>query len=149
MAQVSRRQLNKNVANKIHDLFLEIISQTKNRGKARIFMRFFFSSTEKVMFSKRLAVFYLLAKNLSGVEIAEILKMSPATISKIKILFEHLSGEERSFFAKLAAKKETAILFGDIIKAFYYGPLPPKGADWSEWRRNKTKWEKELKNPLR
>lgn len=149
MTQVSKRLLNKDVENKIQNLFLEIISQTKDRQSASVFSQIFFSSTEKAMFCKRLAVFFLLAKNVSGVEIAEILKMSSATISKIKILFDHFSQEEKSVFIKLIAKKNMTNLLADIVKAFYYGPLPPKGANWSEWRKNKAKWENELKNPLR
>jgi len=150
MPQVSRFPLKEEVRARILSLFLEVLSQSKNKKRGQQFFEGFFTETEQIMFTKRLTGFFLLEKGILNKEIASLLKVSSATVSRFTLWQKSLTEEQRKMIRRVVFKKDLESLFVDLLKGIKYGsPLPPKHSNWSEWRKNKNEWEGDLENPLR
>ena len=150
MPHISRKPLKKEVWARVFDLFLEGVALTKSTKEAKLFVTGFLTPTEQIMLAKRFAVFFLLEKKVAPVEIGEVLNITLATIRRIDLWRKTLSEQQKKLIRRLLRRKEIRNLLVDTFKEFYYGrPIPPYGVDWREWWREKVKWEKEQKNPLR
>lgn len=149
MPQVSKIPLRKEIWEKAFGLFLEGLVEAKDKRVAKVFVESFFTPTERIMFTKRFAIFFLLEKGTKREEIASLLKVSTATVSRLGIWWRGLSSESKRLLRRLMLKKEIKNLFVDTLKSLYYGPFPPKGRDWKRWGREKWRWEREKKEPLR
>lgn len=90
MTKISRLPLRKDVWERVFKLFTETIAETKDKKVAEEFIYDFFSPTERIMFSKRLAAALLIAKGHSYQSIRSVLKISPTTLAKIstKVKFD-------------------------------------------------------------
>ncbi|OGM13055.1 hypothetical protein A2W15_06175 [Candidatus Woesebacteria bacterium RBG_16_41_13] len=83
MTQISKRQLRKEIEQSVYDIFWDTIVRIAKREEAESFFSEFLTRTERVNFTKRLAVAILLYKNYDWRTIGDILKVSMGTISKI------------------------------------------------------------------
>ncbi len=149
MPPVSGRYLKKELKDKITSLYLAGLAQVKSISKARHFFEAVFTDSERKMLSKRFAVFYLLEKKVPRDEIAGLLKMSTSSITRLTYKWRGLDKEHKEAMKKIMLRKEVKNFFVDMVNTFRYGPLPPKYRNWSEWRKAKNKWNKDLKDPLR
>jgi Trp operon repressor len=105
--------MDKEVADKVSQVFLSTIIEIKDKTTARRVLTELLSKSEMVMLSKRLAIVYLLEKDYSQREISKVLKVSLTTVSKMntvtqdelglhKIIRSMLAEEEiRTFFTNL------------------------------------------------
>jgi len=116
MPHVSRFPLKKRVWEKVFRLFLEGLKEAKNKQEIESFLEGFFAPTERVMLAKRFAAFFLLEKGVEGREIAEILKISTGTVSRLKLWWNNLPSESKKLLQRLILKKEIKNLFADTFK---------------------------------
>lgn len=149
MPHVSRFPLPKETWEKTIKLFLEGLSKAKDRQAAENFVNGFLTPTEKIMLAKRFAIFYLLEKGVEGGKIAQVLKVSTATISRLNLWWRNLSAESKKLLRQIMVKREIKNLFVDTLKSLYYGPFPGKGRSWKGWGEITRQWEREQKHPLR
>lgn len=84
MPQVSRRFLQSKVQRKMDDLLVELIGRCRSREEAAGFAAALLTPTEKTMIAKRLAITLMLSKGHSPGDIDDILKVSIATVYKVK-----------------------------------------------------------------
>lgn len=105
MPHVSRSLLKDEVWQKIADLFFQTLINVKDKKTVRTFTSGFLTSTEKVMLTKRLAVFFLLEKGVKSEEMARFLKMSTSTMSRLKLWHQGLGEEQRKFLRKILKNK--------------------------------------------
>ena len=82
--QVSRIPLNKKISKQISEDFLFSLVKLNKKEEVLSFLEEFLTPTEKTMLSKRLGVALLLQRGTSYNDIAELLKVSTATIVVIK-----------------------------------------------------------------
>ncbi|MDO8486816.1 MAG: Trp family transcriptional regulator [Candidatus Curtissbacteria bacterium] len=83
MSQVSRRQLTKEIENKVFDSFWSVMANLKKKKEVSIFFSDFFTKTEKVNFAKRMSIAILLYKGYDYRSIRDILKVSVDTIGRV------------------------------------------------------------------
>ena len=88
MPQVSRRKLNKEVANKIFETLLEAVSQMRSKSEVSMFINDLLSPVERTMIAKRLAIAVLLLKRWDYPSIKDFLKVSNATVSKVSLIIQ-------------------------------------------------------------
>ena len=81
--QVSKTKLNKQVEKQIYEIFYQTIADLRRKEDAKIFIRDFFTKTEKSVMIKRLAVAMYLEKGRSYDQIKNALKVSSATIANV------------------------------------------------------------------
>lgn len=92
MAQVSKRLLKNEVYNEIFQTLLTTVAKLNTKSRVSDFFDDFLSPTEKVMFSKRLAIGILIAEKRNYSEIKEILKVSGATVARLALLYRYGRG---------------------------------------------------------
>jgi Trp operon repressor len=129
MSQISRRYLNPKVEGQIFDTFIESFSSLSSTKQATDFLYDLLSPVEQVMLGKRLAIAYMLMKNYSQRDIANILKVSQATVVKVNASLKTGAGY-RTIISHML-KKEKVVAFFDKIEEKLDHLLPPKGANWS------------------
>jgi len=82
MPHVSRHVPQKKISDRTLDLFVECITAKWSENERRIFLLDLLTPTERIMFSKRLAIIYMLAKGHSFDTIQDTLRVSPSTIAR-------------------------------------------------------------------
>ena len=109
MVYISKKKLPNDILEKIFRLFLEVISRSSNSGEFLDLANEIFSPSEKIMMAKRVTIIYLLVKGVEQATIADVLKVSTATVAKFALL--NLKQESRLVeLMKSIIKKEKAIL---------------------------------------
>jgi len=88
MTQVSKRYIKEETLNKILDIFISSFVKIKDKKTAQGFFDEFLTPTEKIMLAKRIVCFYLLFKNISIRDSANILKLSTSTIAKYSMFIK-------------------------------------------------------------
>ena len=83
MPHVSRHTPVRKVSDKIFELLVECVTAKGSANERRMFFVDFLTPTERIMFSKRFAIIYMLAKGYSFDTIQDTLRVSPSTIARI------------------------------------------------------------------
>lgn len=138
MPKVSRNQLNVQVYAKLFTLLPALLSACSTPAKAQGFANALFSSSEKTMIAKRIAIILMLIKGRTYQQISTKLKVSQSTIGKMA---EVVAGADQVFLAEFRkiARSDTASDFWNALGYKLDTFLPPKGANWSVWRSRKLK----------
>jgi len=123
MVRISRIKLKNNVLDKLFRLFFEIVGRKNNYGDFNNTICDLLSSTERIMIAKRIAIIYLLMKEIDHRTICDVLKVSTATIAKFNFLMEKSTGIVPTFNKILRDEKITDFL-ADIFITLYHPGLP-------------------------
>lgn len=147
MSQVSKHQLNPQVFAKIFSLFPQFLGRLSSQGHASIVINALFSTTEKTMIAKRIATALMLVKGCTYEQIKDKLCISNGTIGKIAEITKNADSKFTKELQSIA--KEQA--FGEFLDAIGYKLsvlLPPKGRNWSTWRRKIEEDRRESEQPF-
>lgn len=113
--RVSGKLVNTSLKKEIEDVFAQTITDLKDLGETKAFLKDFFNESEIEVFVKRLAIIYWLKKGRSYSNIKDNLKVSSATIASIQNTMDEPG-------VKIAIKKieaeEWASLWAEKIKKF-------------------------------
>ena len=139
MTKVSRIPLKKETWDKVFALFIDTLTNITDRGKLSNFVNDFFSPSERIMLSKRLAAAVLLAKGHSYESVRGKLRLSPPTIAKIsrKVKYE---GKGLNLVLEEIFKKQAKAIFTEEIKDVF--DLPVKGDLLGPVIRNRKRQQK-------
>ena len=83
MPHVSRHTPVRKVSDKIFESLVECVTTKGSTNERRTFFVDLLTPTERIMFSKRFAIIYMLAKGHSFDTIQDTLRVSPSTIARI------------------------------------------------------------------
>lgn len=147
MTQVSKHKLNQQVYSKIFLLFPKFLGRLSRQGQEIEVVEALFSRVEQTMMAKRIAISFMLIKGYTYEQISSKLKVSYGTIGKIAEVTKKVGAHFTSELQKIA--KEDA--FSDFLNAIGYKlavMLPPKGGNWSSWRRDIEKSKREGEQPF-
>lgn len=143
MTQVSKRFLQKNVEERILDLFWTSLSMLSTKERVAFFLDDLLSPTEKLMLGKRLAIAFMLLKGYDYSSINNRLKVSNSTIWNVKIALVHRGKGYRMAIEQIMSKEKWEKFWEDLDH-FFEQALPPRyGTNWKEARRKQ--WEKRRK----
>ncbi len=106
MTQVSRFPIHKDVYYEIRDDFLWILSALHSEEEVKSFYYDFFTKTERLMLSKRLAVAIMLTENFSYRDIRFILHVSTSTVSRVADWLDHGGEGVRHAIHKLTKREQ-------------------------------------------
>jgi len=124
MSQVSKKVIDKHIAKKIKENFLEIMSSLKNKQEANRFLYDFLTQTEQIMLAKRLAIVLMVLKGYNHRQISESLKVSTATVSSMVMWLRYEGKGYRQVLNKVI-KKETLKEFWHKIHDYLDEPIVP------------------------
>lgn len=88
MTQISRRQLNSRVQERIYEIFVDVVKEASTSSEVQSLLEDFLTPTERVMLPKRLCIAYLLLKKYNHRAIASFLKVSFTTINRVSTAFK-------------------------------------------------------------
>lgn len=126
MPQVSKRILKPEVKKDLFDSLSFIIKELKNKGEVDDFLSSALTDTERLMVSKRVVTAYLLRNKVEEKKIEDTLKLTPSTISRLKMWIDIRNRGFDLVFKKLdkrsvenAAKHSLLKILNYTIKAAF------------------------------
>lgn len=141
MPHVSSRKLKKQIFVGINKHFVRAIADLKSSKDAKEFVDELLTDTEKIMLAKRLAIIYMISKGYSFGIIQKALKVTPATVDRIKDKMKHRS--YGSIVRKIKQSERGGgfwCKFGEFIADFIDAMFVPHGRGrWSHMRNSMYK----------
>ena len=133
MIQVSKYRLDNKILEKIFALFFIVVGKKQSQEEFLKVIQDLFSPTERLAVAKRIAIIYLLTKEIDTTTICRVLKVTRATVAKFSYLTERSEGIVPSL--KIMLRNEKIKLVLEEIFNTLYGPGTP-GIDWAAaWQR--------------
>lgn len=135
MTQVSKRSLQKEVEERILDLFWTSLSSASSKEQIALFLEDLLTPTEKIMLAKRLAIAFMLIKNYDYESINTRLKVSDPTIWNVKTSLSYKGKGYKLIIEKIMSKERWEKFWQDLDH-FFTQIIPPRsGTNWTEVRR--------------
>ena len=147
MAQVSRYPLTKEVEERVFEILLKTIADLKKHQEIDEFLKDFLSPTERIMLAKRLTIAILLGKGYDYRQIREILKVTPGTIAAVNLKLKYAGKGYKKVVGKVLKEEKIEKLLGKVNNVLEES-LPPKGRNWSEWRKKRWKEARKQQKPF-
>jgi len=134
MSQVSKRSVAKDIEKRMQEVLWESFSSLRRSKDAKLFLSDLLTPTEKIVLAKRLAIAVLLSKGYDNEAIMGILKVSSATVAKIKLSLG--SKGYQMVLEKLLRKEAWREFLEGIDKVWY--KMYPYAEHPSEFRPKKV-----------
>lgn len=141
MTQVSKYPISQDVERRIFEIFFKTIVNLKNTEDVSSFLEDFLTPTEKMMLAKRLAVAVMLAKGYDYREIRKTLRVSFHMVANVNLWLKY-KGKVYQKVIERILREEKIEEFWQKIDDVLSNLVPPKGQNWSYWR--KKRWEKKM-----
>lgn len=140
MTQISKRYIPEEKLNRIFSLLFDLILSISDKKEAEDILSELLTPTERIMVAKRVACFYMLLKNVPNNQIADVIKLSTATVTYFKHYLENSRYISEYFSDKLVSEKIKNFL-QDLLVEYLYN-LPRKGSNWGENKKTYWKYKK-------
>lgn len=127
MPQVSKVKVNKELDGRIREAFYSSISTLKTPEAAEQFLKDLLTPTEITMLSKRLAIAILLEKDYQYREISQTLKVSFATINKVRLWLELGGKGFKEAIGRILKEERLEKILDDVDKIIYFVTPPRYG----------------------
>jgi len=116
MSRISRHKLSNEKLEIIFDLFINVLTQKKSKQDLLSVLDCLLSPVEKIMIAKRVAIYFLLLKNINQHQICLTLKISSSTVNKFASLIKFEENNALLILLKHNIKKEKiAGYFEDML----------------------------------
>ena len=131
MTRISKYRVEDKVLKKLYFMMFEIISNMDEEERFKGIMNELLSPTEKIMIAKRVAIIYLLMKNIDYLIISDVLKVSSTTIAKFHMIM--IDGKEiKSILEGLIGNEKIK----DFFEELFFREPGTYGVNWkSAWRQ--------------
>ena len=136
MTQVSKYPIAKDIEKRMFDIFTKVIADLRSSSDINEFISEFLSPGEKIMLAKRLSIAVLLARGYQYRDISKILKVSPPTIAQVAVNIKYAGKGYKRIVEKIIKSEETEE-FWHKISDLFEEIVPPKGRDWSTWKKER------------
>ncbi len=115
MTQVSKRKLDSKIEKELLDSLSYIIKELKTKDEVDKFLSSSLTKTERLMIAKRVLTAFLLENNIEDKRISTTLKLTPATITRLKMWINLNKDGFNLVFKKLDKKDKE-----DMVKQILY-----------------------------
>ena len=88
MTHVSSKKLNEKFLEQLFSKLVSTLGKAQTKNSLALVANELFTSTEKVMFAKRLAIILMLSSSTPQHKIVDLLKVSPTTVAKTSLGIE-------------------------------------------------------------
>ncbi len=142
MSQVSNYPLNKEVEERLFEVFWQTLARLNTTLSVHKFLDDLLSQTEKIMLAKRLGIALLLVKGYDFRTISKSLKDSTSTVNFFYIWLKN-GGEGYRMVIKKILEEEKTEEFWDNLEEKFGNILPPNSrGNWSQIRSEE--WQKRI-----
>lgn len=131
MTHLSRRQLGLEAKKYTLDSLSYIFKEIDTKQEMDKFLNSILTETERLMISKRVVAAFLLRHNIEEAKISDTLKLTPATISRLKLWIQTRSEGFELVFKRLEKARRMLIVKKIMYKLLNYAlnaalGVPPK-----------------------
>lgn len=147
MSQISAHYLDEEVHDNLLVVLTEVLASTNKTKSGLLFTHHFLSIAEQIMLAKRVGIALLLKRGYSYDLAMDYLKVSRGTVAKVAEILHEQGNESQQILDRIITNKQIQ----EVLGRFEIGLrklLPPKGKDWSVWRKNLAKQYKDLEKPF-
>lgn len=127
MPHVSKKKLKKKVFNRIGSELSDFILKTSSHDEINWVIKELLTPTERIMLSKRLALFLMLEKHYSFSVIQKTLKITPQTV--VRFWKKAKEPGYRPLLQRVGKNKEGRGFLKDLESMILMG-MPPRGKQW-------------------
>jgi len=131
MVNISKRPVDVKKLFKLYQLFFEVVSKAKNKDEFLELIKDLLSPVEQIMVAKRIAIIYLLTKNVDQLAIARYIKVSRATVSKFNLLFFEKKTRLIKIIESMIKKEKIGHFLEDLFADLFIQP----GVKIGHWQR--------------
>ncbi|PIP62255.1 hypothetical protein COW98_05070 [Candidatus Roizmanbacteria bacterium CG22_combo_CG10-13_8_21_14_all_35_9] len=135
MVRISYLQIKEEDYEKIFSIFYKVLGETTDRDAFNKILFDLLTPAERIMLIKRIAIIYLLMKDIDYRNICEVLKVSNTTVNKYKLLMERSEGIV-PVLKNMVKQEKIWLFFEDIFSQIFHPGLP--GINW------KAAWERKI-----
>ncbi len=133
MTRISRFPIDEDKLEKLFKLVFEIVGKRHNQEEFDNVICDLFTPVERVMVAKRVAIVYLLLKEIDHRTICRVLKVSSSTVAKFVLLSEKSLGVIPAF-KRIVHNEKICELLEDVYSSIFAPGV--YGVNWAEaWRR--------------
>lgn len=147
MSQVSKYPIAREVEERIFEIFSKTVADLRDRNEIEEFLCDFLSPVEKIMLAKRLSIAVLLSRGYGYNDIRKVLRVSPPTIAQVAISLKYAGKGYKRVVDKLL-KEEKMEDFWQKIEDVIADLIPPKGHNWSYWRKERELNKRTRRKPF-
>ncbi len=145
MVQISRHKVDEVVWEQIFQLFFELLKKIKTRDDFTNIIECLFSRPERIMVAKRIALIYLISKEIDASTICYTLKISRSTYAKFAVLLDN-NKKVYPYLKRIMQTEALKDLFAEIYLTFR-GP-GVYGTNWSSGREIENQLQRKKKRGL-
>jgi Trp operon repressor len=135
MIRISPYKISSATYEKVFAVFYEVVGRGHNKEEFNHIFFELLSPAERIMIVKRIAIIYLLMKNIDYETICSALKVSNSTVSKFRILMEDSRGIVPAL-KKIVSLEKIALMFEELFSEIFAPGVP--GVNW------KAAWERKM-----
>ncbi len=141
MTQVSRRFLDTKTQNYIIQTFIAAAGKLSSPLLTQAFLQDLLTPTEQIMLAKRLCIAYMLEKKYPQRAIADTLRLSTTTITRVSTVLKSKSIGYKKVIGAMLVDEKISDFFNKLDTMIGKLIPPPKSGSWKE--HYKRKWEYE------
>jgi Trp operon repressor len=143
MVRISPYKISPEAYEKVFAVFYEVVGKDREKEEFSEILRELLSPAERIMIVKRIAIIYLLMKNIDYETICEVLKVSNGTVSKYRQLMEDSRGIVPALKGLVGLEK-ISLAFEELFNELF--PPGAYGINWkAAWERKRNlqrkKWQ--------
>lgn len=135
MVRISYLKIKEEDYEKIFSIFYKVLGETEDKDEFSKILFDLLTPAERIMLIKRIAIIYLLMKEIHYQTVCEVLKVSNTTVSKYKLLMERSEGIVPAL-KSMVKQEKVWLFFEDIFSQIFYPGRP--GINW------KAAWEAKI-----
>ena len=121
MVRYSNRTMKQNISDKLSDILFALLTR-RNKKELSLIFSLFFTKAERMMFLKRIGIYYMLLRNHDRTTICEMLKVSSSTVAYYALQQETQKEELIVSLKSLLFTESIKGLFEDIIASMLIQP---------------------------
>lgn len=144
MVNISKRPVDKNKLLKLYRLFFEVIDKAEDQEEFLELIQDVLSPVEQIMIAKRIAIIYLLMKQVNQISIGEYIKVSQATVSKFNLLFFEKKTRLIKIIQSITKKEKIGHFLEDLFADLFIQPGIKIGHWQSYWDHKKRQRERKM-----
>lgn len=141
MTNISKRPVDGKKLFKLYELFFEVINNAEDKDEFMELIGDILTPIEQIMIAKRIAIIYLLVKNVDQVVIADHIKVSRSTISRFKLLFHNKKTKLIIIIESFLKNEKISHFFEDLFADIFtrVGYYPDQQLKWEHEKRKEER----------
>lgn len=144
MVNLSKTPVDEKKLVKLYQLMFEILNKADDKDDFLGLIKDILSPPEQLMVAKRIAIIYLLIKEVGHSSIAKYLKSSRATVAKFSLLFYDKETKLIGIINELLSKEEVNHFLEDLFADIFIQPGLKIGHWQSYWDHKRRQKERAI-----